>query len=80
MKHKRGVHNIYNVNLAAMREDSENLTCKMCGQVFGNDSYLYETHLIFKICQKTNAMLNADGRHQCKKCKCSFYIYDIYSK
>ena len=80
LKHKRGVHNIFNVNLAAMREGGENLTCKMCGQLFGNDSYSFETHLIYKICQKVDTNLNSDGRHQCEICECSYSSKDALSR
>ena len=79
-KHKRGVHNIFNVNLAALREDEENFSCKMCGQVFGSDLYSYETHIIYKICQKVDTNLNADGRHQCEICECSYSSKDALSR
>ena len=50
--HQRRIHNIYNINFNAAR-NQDNLVCQMCGADFGDDSHMFDSHLAHRTCKAT---------------------------
>ena len=46
----------------------------MCGEDFGSNSALFETHIVSKACQIAAQDVNEEGRYQCDLCPCSYTI------
>ena len=57
-KHCERVHNLYNVNMDALRKSFQtNAICPMCGKDFREDHNMFETHLVDKVCMNKDKLL-----------------------
>ena len=74
-KHCERVHNLYNVNMDALRKSFQtNAICQMCGKDFREDHNMFETHLVDKVCMNKDKIIeiNKDMKFQCDLCEKSY--------